>query len=359
MGHIAFLVEPSYGHLVPMMGLVCELIRHGHRVTCPTTAEFASRITTCGAEPIVYQPPEARLKIWRQAQQPDGSFSLEGEGFEDFFAETNRLLNSSTASQLSTLYGDDPPDLLVHVRWLQLAAKFLAEQWDIPRVLYFPALPWKPEMDGALGLVAVPKFFFQQEADQFDDKFFFMGFTATGRKEFFQPWNSSRPANQMILVSATTGLLPQVEFFRSAIQALEDCSCQVILSTGNDVDPSLLGPLPQNFQVNTQAANFEILEHANLFVGQAGQGVTLEAIYWGVPQLVIPPAPGHKVIARRLVDLGLGRSLEVSEASVDNIRDCAGSLLGDKEMLARLQEARALMRQEEVQRAAVLLGELF
>lgn len=358
MNHVAFLVEPSYGHVVPTMNLAYELIRQGCRVTYPTTEHFASRVErTSGAKVIVYEPPEARLKVWREARKADGTFSLDGDGFTDFIEDTNRQLNLETTSQLSARYNGDPPQLLVHDLWLQLAAKSLAERWCIPRVIFFPGMPLTTTIDGSLALVSVPKFFHDNVA-RFDDKFFFMGFPAGKRRAFFEPWSSSRRKDTMILVSSTTGLLPQVEFFRKVIEALEGCSYQVVLSIGTDIDLAGLGPLPPGFEINIHAANFELLEYADLFIGQAGQGVTLEAIYCGVPQLAIPPGPGHKAIAKRLVDLGLGRSLEVPEASCENIRSCIDSMLNDEQMRARLRAAQEIMKLDKVERAAQLVREL-
>jgi UDP:flavonoid glycosyltransferase YjiC (YdhE family) len=358
MSHIAFLVEPSYGHVVPTMSLVHELTRQGCRVTYPTTEHFASRVEkTSGAKPIIYQPPEARLKVWREARRADGTYSIEGEGFAHFMDETKRQLNLETSSQLHARYEDDPPHLLVHDVWLQPAAKSLAEQWRIPRALFFPARPRSAEIDCSLALASVPKFFYDDTAS-LDNRVFFMGFPASGRKAFFEPWRSSRRKEKMILASATTGLLPQTDFFKRVIEALQGCSHQVVLSIGSDVDPTELGTLPAGFEINMHAANFELLEHAHLFIGQGGQGVTLEAIYWGVPQLAIPPGPGHKSIVRRLVDLGLGSSLEVPEASCENLRACTDSMLNDEPLRRRVQAAQALMRIDEVENAARLVRKL-
>lgn len=359
MSHIAFLVEPSYGHLVPMMGLAAELTRAGCRVTCPTTEHFRTKIASSGAQPLIYQQLDARLRIWREARQADGSFAFERPGFKEFFAHTQQQLNDDTVAKLLELYQGDPPDVLVHVEWLGAAAKTLASHWRVPRVLFVPSVSRTTEADCELTLVSLPEFFFRDGASPAaSDKVFFMGFTAHGRKEFFMPWDSARRAERMILVSSTTGLLPQADFFRNAIRALADSPAQVVLSIGTDVDAQELGPLPPNFEINRHAANFEILEHADLFLGQAGQGVTLEAIYWGVPQLVIPPGPTHRAIAHRLVNLGLGYSLNVSDATPGNIRSGIERLLDDQEVTRQLADVRPLMKEDGVPHAAALLRQL-
>ena len=55
MAHIVFVSIPVQGHVVPTLGVIEELVAGGHRVTFPTTAEFAGMVTGAGAEVLVYE----------------------------------------------------------------------------------------------------------------------------------------------------------------------------------------------------------------------------------------------------------------------------------------------------------------
>lgn len=358
MKHIAFLMEPSYGHLVPTLGIAAELMRRGYRVTYAINDEFADRIVQSGAQAIIYRPKEGRLKVFREADRGDGTFDFNADGFMDFIAATKRELNQDACAQLLQLYAGQRPDLIVHVTWLSPAAKALAAEWNIPRVVFFPALVDMEPPDDDLILVSVPRFF-QRNAETFASRFHFIGFTPDSRRGFFKPWQPARAAGseKLILVSATTGLLPQVEFFRRAIRAFGNQPWRVVVSIGSQVSASDLAPLPENVEINAGSSNLEILEHAHLFVGQGGQGSTLEALYCGVPPLLVPPAPAHNSITRRILELGLGAYLAVSEATPEDLRRSAALLLEDSSTLARVREAQKEMRKDDGPKQAATLIE--
>jgi MGT family glycosyltransferase len=157
-----------------------------------------------------------------------------------------------------------------------------------------------------------------------------------------------------ILVSATTAV-PQPEFYKMAIAAFESLPFRVILSIGNEIDPGSLGPLPTRFEINQFSSQLEILEQASLYIGQGGVGSTLEALYCGVPVLLIPPGPGYDPVPRRIAELGLGMRLEGSAISIEELRNAAVFLLEDGETQKRAMEARKTMRETN---GAKLAGDL-
>jgi MGT family glycosyltransferase len=156
-----------------------------------------------------------------------------------------------------------------------------------------------------------------------------------------------------ILVSATTAKL-QPEFFRTAIHALENLPCRVVLSIGDEIDPGSFGHLPPHFEINQFSSHLAILEHVSLFVCQGGLGSTLEAFYCGVPALVIPPSPIHNQVALRIAELGLGLRLEES-ATVAELKEAAIFLLQDSQTRKRVEEMQRAIRETN---GAKLAGDL-
>jgi len=118
--------------------------------------------------------------------------------------------------------------------------------------------------------------------------------------------------------------------------------------------------LPENFQINRFSSNLDILEHACLFIGQGGQGSTLEALYCGVPVLLIPPTWIQDPIASRIVELGLGARL-ASDVSPSSLRQHALSVLEDNDTLIRVRQAQQSMRDERGAEVAadIINGYLF
>jgi dTDP-L-oleandrosyltransferase len=109
------------------------------------------------------------------------------------------------------------------------------------------------------------------------------------------------------------------------------------------IDPALFSDVPANVRLNCCSGNFDILENSCLYIGQGGQGGVLEAIFCGVPQIVVPPTPFHNSVARRVSELGLGLCLPISELSQDSLLAHVTTLLNDKETLHRVKEASNLM----------------
>jgi UDP:flavonoid glycosyltransferase YjiC (YdhE family) len=119
------------------------------------------------------------------------------------------------------------------------------------------------------------------------------------------------------------------------------------------IDPALLADVPHNVRLNCFSSNFEILEGSCLYIGQGGQGGTLEAIYCGVPQIIIPPTPHHYSVGRRVSDLGLGDCLPISGLSQDNLLRNVAALLNNSDTLERVQAAANLMRNQRGAEIAV------
>lgn len=344
--HVAFIVECVYGHIVPTIGVAGELRRRGHRVSYAVKNSFVRRIIDSGAEAKIYRPLENKLKFFHKMKN-DGT-DLFNRPDENLWRELQQEEAQDTLSQLHELYVNDRPDLIIY-DFMSPAGRMLAERLGIQTAEHTPMVINENDPlalcphDASLVLASVPRFF-QRDADSLDARFQFIGFIPAGREKFFAPWKPVEPGRPTILVSATTGLLPQVDFFRKVIAALADSPCQLVLTIGDEIDPGSLAPLPAHCQVNRSSSNFEILKSACGVIGQAGQGSALEALYWGVPQLLIPPSPVHDDCAIRIAELGLGTRLLESEATPDTVRAAALALLENQPMHARLREAAAAMQ---------------
>jgi len=165
-------------------------------------------------------------------------------------------------------------------------------------------------------------------------------------------------------VSPTSGLMQQIEFCKRIVAIFRDQPFEVILSLSasqdklSAFDPALLTNVPLNIHINRVSGNFEIMPEVDIYIGQAGQGGTLEAIYCGVPQILFPPIPYHNVVASRVVELGLGTSLAMSELSQSTLIIHVNRSLKDESLSARVQHFRQLMLSESgAQRSADIIEE--
>lgn len=353
--HVAFIVESSYGHIVPTLGIASELIRRGYRVSYAVNEHFAPKILQLGAQPVVYQPLCNKIKFFDEFHNRGCDFSMADAPMWERLQQEEAV---NTLSQLETLYQADKPHLIVY-DYMNLAGRLLASKWGVPRLGHSPAMF---ESNGAESpyhdddvMISIPEVF--HKGSDFDHGLHFVGFIYNDRKRFFRPWRNSEPAMPTVLASATTGLLPQTDFFRLVIRAFENLPWHVVLSVGDQVSPISLGVLPDNVEINQSSSNLDILEKARLFVGQGGEGSVLESLYCGVPLIIIPPSAAHEPVAIRIAEHGLGIHLEKSKASAENLRKCAVLLSDDMQTLRRVAQIREMMRNDTGADKAIALVE--
>lgn len=355
--HIALFLEQAYGHIIPTLGFAAELIRRGHRVSYAVISEFAPAIARTGAHAVVFAPMiETRRRIYEHTARPKGRhhFDSEDTTLSKLMLELRTQRTSDSLQQLTRLYEQDKPDLVLHDDCLDIAGRELANRWGITKIQHSPEmLTSMPQLEQSdkLMLVSVPKFF-NGNAELFDARIVFIGFSPEGRREFFEPWQRRAGNQKSIVACPSTGLHPPVEFCRLIVEAFRHSRWNVILSISLDLDPvsamgeEALANLPDNIRLNRHSSNLDVLEHACLFIGQGGQGSTLEAIYAGVPSLLLPGASFQDIVAHRVVELGLGTQLPLSTATPESLRSLAEAIIADADTLTRVKRAQEAMRAE-------------
>jgi hypothetical protein len=116
----------------------------------------------------------------------------------------------------------------------------------------------------------------------------------------------------------------------------------VVLSVGTRTDPSTLVRIPDNFLVRPHVPQLEVLEHTDVFVTHGGMNSVMEAIYYGVPMVVVPQQPEQAMTAARVAELGLGVALEPGQVTAGALRDAVTTISGDagyRNRLAHTQQA--------------------
>jgi UDP:flavonoid glycosyltransferase YjiC (YdhE family) len=368
--HVTFCLEQQYGHIVPTLGIALELSRRGHRVSYAVIDAFAPLVSKIRARALIIIPLDTRIAALSAVNWNENSSEPNlSEAALQEVAALSRDRTDCSLEQLRELYLDDMPDVVIHDDVFDTAGRAFAVEKRLPKVRLLsqfidendPSYSEQMFDNDELVLLTVPKFF--QRAPKLYDgdlRFKLVGFIPEGRSLVFKPWTPVKRPNRFILVSATTGMGPQIKYCQTILEAVRGQPWEVVLSISasmdrtSDIDAALLKDIPANVQLNRSAGNFQIMESACLFVGQGGQGATLESIFWGVPQIVVPPTPYHNQVARRVSELGLGRSLPMSELSRKRVIQEISSLLDDHMTLKRTREAGDSMRNSQ---GAILAAE--
>ena len=360
--HIAIIVESAHGHINPTLGIASQLVSRGYDVSYAVKENFAPRVRSTGSKAVVYKPLENKLTVFRQMQENGGGQEYLFDFNTSNLAALSRAIREEihdTHKQLTELYETDKPDLIMY-DVLNMAGKSMATEWGIPTIVHSPMLIPRNAgfLEGeSLVIVTLPRFF-QQDADELDSRYRFVG-PVFNDGSFFKPWKSGVSAEHAILVSASTGLLPSIEYFKTAVDAFRDCSHRVVLSIGDEIDPASLGFIPDNFEINQYSSQSEILMSAELFVGQGGALSIVEALRFGVPVVLCPPSQTHDLYARRAAELGLGVCIRKADFSASVLRESAVSVLSDHVILDRVREFKVNIQESRGAETAADLIESF
>ncbi|MBF8185999.1 oleandomycin glycosyltransferase [Nonomuraea sp. K274] len=358
MSTIAFLNIPMHGHVNPTLPVVAELVRRGHSVTYHIAPAFSKEIEAAGATVCLY--PEADRPL---ADPPMPVTMIEG------LTRTAVDLLPGVLSELR----DIRPDLIVHgsaCLWAAVAArelgvpaaslfttfaynryvpsptgaswKLLAAAAGRPRTVldYVRArrrlrrrydIRGLPPLDllnvrQPLNLVFTSRDF-QPGAGAFDESFQFVGPSLGAR-----PADPSFPVDRLRapVLYASLGTVfnagPQV--LRTFAAALSPLGGTVVIATG-ETDPAALDPLPDNVIAHRFVPQPEVLARAALFVTHGGMNSANEAMYAGVPMLVIPQGADQPLVARRVVELGVGLAISTRDTGAELVHALAKRLLDE------------------------------
>lgn len=374
--HIAFFNFPAFGHINPTLGVVQELSKRGHRVTATTTDYFAPAIEASGGEPVRYTSVFGDYYT-----NPYTEEAVKGEGM--------RSLNEGITllEQVEPFYAENPPDLVVH-DFMSWGARFYTSKHDVPRIRLFPSyganevfsinekfpiaefsdpqimdmfhkleallpevgMPGMGAMDffthiEKLGIIFLTRSF-HYDGDTFDDRFVFAGPCLGDRSAFQGSWQPARPDRKLMLISLGTAATGWKEFFTLCLEAFGgNAEWDVVMATGDHVDPAELGELPENFEVSRHVPQLDVLSHADLFITHGGMNSVMESLYHAVPMVVLPQMSEQRANALRVQELGLGRFVARDDASVDSLRAAVADIAADPGVRDRVGAMRDEMRE--------------
>jgi len=372
LSKVLFFNIPAHGHTYPTLPLVAELIRRGEQVVYYSSHAFQRVIEQTGA-------------TFRNSITP---FLNDETQIDENMLKVAYMLLQTTQVATSTFLPqviDDRPDYIIHdglCPW----GKYIAQIIGVPsicsmttfaippvtaknfvRVLKTPGnirllsstpivsaliegrkqiMPFrnlsnqlykkygipKPQMGdmftnrAMMNIVYTTKQF-QPFVELFDDTFKFVGPSIITRSDTISFPFESLGETPVIYISLGTVFNDKADFYRMCFEAFADINHPVVLSVGKRTDIAALGTVPRNFIVQGFVPQLELLQRTSLFVTHGGMNSVSEALYFGVPLVVIPQTADQYLVGQRIEQLGAGKALRRTSLTAQNLHTIAEDIL--------------------------------
>jgi MGT family glycosyltransferase len=391
MARTVVLAYPTHGHLAPILPVAAELARRGEGVFFYGTGRSRAKIEGTGARFLAYP-----------------------RGHDDFNPTPPTGGLFSDMGRLAALTEDILPRLLDEVRALgpayllmdtkSLWGRLLGEILGIPAVTLSVVFAIQdgvigvPELTGFLysgapgeklfnDLLGLGEYFetarrlgrrygtvapgivaylgnpqplnivftsreLQPGSQAFGDEFVFVGpsipLARDASVDFPFDWLDGRP---LVYVSLGTTFHNVPAFYRACFEALGGGPWQVVLSTGG-ADFDFVAP-PENFLVRQFVPQLALLERAAAFVTHGGMNSANEALYFGVPLVVVPQRGDQHMVGARVAELGAGLAISPGDMDAARLQGAVEAVLSNPAFREKAQALGTSLRASGGYRRAV------
>lgn len=341
---ILFINLPYYGHFIPTIGLVQELIKQGCEVTYLMPFDWKERVCESGADFSGY---ENHQKLSEQMKNAYAAADKIAENcdiiiYEQFFflgkhlAEkhgkpTVRIFTSLATNEKLMREFISAGGALGIFKY-----KWIGKLWtkDIAKGIPMKTDCWLDEIiqnHPGLNLVYTLKEYQPYAEDFPEEQYKFLGASVYDRKE--QEIDFKKANRPVIYISLGTVVKGAVSFFNKCIEAFRNEQVEVIISVGRNFPIHKLKEIPDNIKVYDVVPQLSVLKQADVFVTHGGMNSISEALAHGVSMVVIPFIADQPTNARRIEELGLGKKLDYRLISCELLRDTVLSVMKDENIL--------------------------
>ena len=324
MSKIVIISLPAFGHLIPMLGPIAELVRRGNDVVVYNEADFEQLIRATGAKFVPYPPGILTmldfakalkngnlinaLELLLGATPPLTDFLLARLPVEKpdvVVYDAAAIWGSIAAKTLQLRTVSDSPifvfELFRHlVGWRELwghtrnfvprIPRIAKALWQLGRFglgnlpLYTPTFPLR----GDKSIVLTSRELHPKSPLFKDPSWVFPGASIDARTRPDTFDFSRLDGRPVILISMGTVQFLHDSFFRLCMDTFADYPAQFLLAAGPGSDITRFGAVPANFIVQQTFPQMPVLERTTLFITHAGLGSVHETLWNGVPFVAVP-----------------------------------------------------------------------
>jgi MGT family glycosyltransferase len=385
MSRVCTLGHPVPEHITPTLPLIAELVQRGDEVIYFATEPYRSAIEATGA----------RFESYGESELFDRTLASGGMlgGMAGLLETTEQIL----PKLLDRLRAIAPEALLVeaHAVWGNLLAQVLrvptvtlcstfaineslVTAAGLMRQLYGGAPPGYA-LQGLLGLstyaetarrlqvrfgIACPDIIdylgnrqalnvvftsreLQAGGELFGQDYAFVGPSVFEKTAASEETAATAPADDdrpLIFVSKGTLHYGDTALYRACFEAFTRQPWRVVVAVDPRVDRGLLPTPPANVVLRDDDAQRTLLPQTALCITHGGLTNTHEAMWHGVPMLVLPRAADDHAVAARVAEMGAGLLLDRAQATPERLIGLAHDVLSDTGYRDRATQLGATLR---------------
>lgn len=352
---ILFINLPYYGHVVPTIGIVQELIHQGCHVTYLMPYDWKDKVAESGADFFGYQNHRQLAEQMKNAFAAADAIAEQFDLilYEQFFFLGKHLADKHhkpavrifTAPVTNKKLMDEfisakGPLSVFRSRWISRAfTRDIAKNIPLKTDNWLDEIVFNPP---PLNLVYTLREYQPYESEFSDEEYKFLGPSVYDRKA--ESFDFAKGENPVVYISLGTIVRGAGSFFRTCMEAFRDETIDVIISTGQKFDISRMKNIPPNVHLYRSVPQLEVLKMADVFVTHGGMNSISEALTAAVPMVVIPFSSDQPTNARSVEKLGVGRKMDYTSVDKNSLKSTIFSVLADQEIHSNLLKVQTLIR---------------
>jgi UDP:flavonoid glycosyltransferase YjiC (YdhE family) len=169
----------------------------------------------------------------------------------------------------------------------------------------------------------------------------------------------TEPGAPWVLVTLSSLVQDDLPLAQAALAALAPHPVRVVLTLGGGHQPAALHPVPSNARVEAYVPHSAVLERSRLLLSHAGHGSVMKALWYGVPQVLVPWSRDQPGVAARAEHLGVAQVVAREQLTDVLLSEAITGVLEDPHYQQRAQAvSRRLQAVEPVATACGLLEQM-
>ena len=329
---ILFINLPYYGHVIPTIGFIQELIKQDIKVTTLMPFDWKEFMKQSGADFVGYQNHKQLseqikncLKVAESIIQDydlviyEQFFFLGKHLAEKYNKPVVRIFTAPIANKkIMNEYIQKGPLSIFKFKWIaKTFTKDITKDYPLKTDNWLDEIIYNPPK---LNLIYTLKEYQPYIEEYNEDNYKFIGPSIYERNETFN-FNKTRP---ILYVSLGT-IVKDKKFYQTIINAFKDEDIDIIISTKEKIKN-----VPSNIHIYERVPQIEVLKISDIFITHGGMNSISEAMVYQIPMIVIPFNSDQPVNARCVEKLKIGIQLDIN--NIHEIKDKVNYLINNKEI---------------------------